>query len=56
MRWLNRLLTVLTGHTSEKPACTHPEYAREGRLRLLPEQDAVEYYETCLNCGAVFDD
>jgi hypothetical protein len=55
MRWLDRLFAALGGRPVG-PACTHPEYAREGRVELLPEQDAVRYYETCLNCGAVFDD
>lgn len=36
--------------------CRHPIYSRDYKLNLLAEQDAVKYYQVCLNCGRNWDE
>jgi hypothetical protein len=49
-----RFVGWVSGIPAEQLACKHP--AIEGRLNLLPEEEAWDAYEKCLNCGKEWHD
>lgn len=56
MHWLNLLISAMTGEPVEQLDCPHPEYARDFRLFLLPEDNGWDAYEVCLNCNKEWHD
>ena len=57
MRWLRSLLDRFVDDPRfTRLNCAHPEYARDYRLNLLPEEEGWEAYEACLLCGTEWHD
>lgn len=46
-----KFLSWYTGLPVKQLRCDHPSYARDYRLKLLAEENAMDGYEQCLNCG-----
>jgi len=46
-----KFLAWFTGTPAEQLECNHPPHARDYRLNLLAEENAMDAYEMCLNCG-----
>lgn len=45
-----KFLSWYTGEPVAQLRCDHPQYARDYRVELIPEENGVDAYEMCLNC------
>lgn len=46
-----RFVSWYTGEPINQLKCSHPQYARDYKLDLLPEENAFDAYEVCMNCA-----
>lgn len=47
--WL--AISAFSGIPVKQLKCKHPQYSRDFKVNLLPEENAMDFYEICLNCG-----
>lgn len=50
------IVAKITGKPVVQLRCPHPPYARDARMDLLPEENGMDFYEVCLNCGKEWRD
>lgn len=57
----DKLLEWFTGEPKRYRDCNkngtgtrHPFWARDARMRLLPEEEGMDFYEECTLCGKEF--
>ena len=51
-----KIVSKFTGEPIEYVACPTKHAFKDYRLNLLAEQDAVDYYMKCMDCGKEFRD
>ena len=51
-----RIISAFTRTPVEQLQCKHPQYARDFKVTLLGEENAMDFYEVCLNCNKEWHD